>query len=296
MFKIFLFLPFLLFTFSQRPIPPTIVFMSDFGTVDDSVAICKGVMLSVEPSVRILDLTHQVTPFSIADGARFLAGASLHYPAGTIFVAVVDPGVAGLRRSIVARSRRGHLYVLPDNGLLTFVEERDGLEVVREVVNRDWMIGKGLDSTFQGRDLFAVTAGRLARGDDWSGVGPLVEQIVKLPHRRASLNAFGIEGEVVAVDGPYGNLFTNISEEMFTRLGYHYGDLVNVRLGRRSLKMRFVKTFGDVSIGQPLLYIDSRDTLALAINQGNFSRRYRVSPPAKIRILSSPTAKSGATD
>src|SRR6201998_2419820 len=95
---------------------PTIVFMTDFGTVDDSVAICRGVMYSIAPEVRIVDLTHQVTPFSILDGARFLEGATPYYPAGTVFVVVVDPGVGSTRKAVVARSRRGQYFVLPDNG------------------------------------------------------------------------------------------------------------------------------------------------------------------------------------
>src|SRR5690242_11445157 len=87
--------------------PPTIVFMTDFGVVDDSVAICRGVMYGIMPDVRIVDLTHQVTPFSILDGARFLFGATPYYPAGTVFVVVVDPGVGSARKAIVAHSKRG---------------------------------------------------------------------------------------------------------------------------------------------------------------------------------------------
>src|ERR1022692_3224502 len=121
--------------------PQTIVFMTDFGVVDDSVAICRGVMYSIIPGVRIVDLTHQVTPFSILDGARFLYGATPYYPAGTVFVVVVDPTVGSTRKAIVARSKRGQYFVLPDNGLLTLVEQRDGIEGVREITNPEWMIG-----------------------------------------------------------------------------------------------------------------------------------------------------------
>ena len=121
--------------------PQTIVFMTDFGVVDDSVAICRGVMYSIMPEVRIVDLTHQVTPFSILDGARFLYGATPYFPAGTVFVVVIDPTVGSTRKAIVAKSKRGQYFVLPDNGLLTLVEQRDGIEGVREITNPDWMIG-----------------------------------------------------------------------------------------------------------------------------------------------------------
>src|SRR5450432_337513 len=121
--------------------PPTIVFMTDFGLADDSVAICRGVMYSILPSVRVVDLTHQVTPYSILDGARFLYGDTPYYPAGTVFVVVIDPGVGSVRKAVVAKSKLGQYFVLPDNGLLTLVAQRDGIEAVREIANPDWMIG-----------------------------------------------------------------------------------------------------------------------------------------------------------
>src|SRR5712691_12875144 len=151
---------------------PTIVFMTDFGTADDSVAICKGVMYSIAPEARIVDLTHQVTPFSILDGARFLYGATPYYPPGAVFVVVVDPGVGSSRKAVVAKSKRGQYFVLPDNGLLTLVEQRDGIDAVREITNTDWMIGTKLSSTFHGRDIFSPVGARVARGEDWTQVGP----------------------------------------------------------------------------------------------------------------------------
>lgn len=134
--------------------PPTIVFMTDFGTVDDSVPICKGVMFSILPTVRIVDLSHQVTPFSILDGARFLEGVTPYYPAGTVFVVVIDPGVGSARKAVIIESKRRQYFVLPDNGLITLVADRDRLEGAHEITNTNWMIGKALSSTFHGRDIF----------------------------------------------------------------------------------------------------------------------------------------------
>src|SRR5579864_2485926 len=161
---------------------PTIVFMTDFGTVDDSVAICRGVMYSIAPEVRIVDLTHQVTPFSILDGARFLHGASPYYPAGTVFVVVVDPTVGSTRKAVVVKTKRGQYFVLPDNGLMTLVQDRDGIEAAREITNSDWMIGAALSSTFHGRDIFSPAGAHLVRGDDWTKVGPEldVSKLVRL--------------------------------------------------------------------------------------------------------------------
>src|SRR5215467_2859682 len=169
--------------------PPTIVFMTDFGVLDDSVAICRGVMYGVMPGVRIVDLTHEVTPFSILDGARYLFGATPYYPEGTVFVVVVDPGVGSTRKAIVAHSKRGQYFVLPDNGLLTFVEQRDGIDEVREITNPDWMIGSKLSSTFHGRDIFSPVGAHMARGDDWTKVGPEipVKDLVRLDVKIAKL-------------------------------------------------------------------------------------------------------------
>jgi S-adenosylmethionine hydrolase len=266
--------------------PQTIVFMTDFGVVDDSVAICRGVMYSIMPDVRIVDLTHQVTPFSILDGARFLYGATPYYPAGTVFVVVVDPGVGSVRKAIVAKSRRGQYFVLPDNGVLTLVEQRDGIEAVHEITNTDWMIGTKLSSTFHGRDIFSPVGAHVARGDDWTKVGPEmpVASLVRLELKAPRLDERGVTAEVIATDGPFGNLVTNLDGEEFLKLGYQRGEEVPVKVGGKEMKMKFVRTFSDVPVGQPLLYIDSRGHLGLAVNQGSFSSVYGVKPPAELFI------------
>lgn len=271
---------------SGEKYPPTIVFMTDFGVVDDSVAICRGVMYSIMPSVRIVDLTHEVTPFSIRDGARFLYGAVPYYPAGTVFVVVIDPGVGSTRKAIVARSRSGQYFVLPDNGLLTLVEQRDGIEAVREITNPDWMIGTKLSSTFHGRDIFSPVGAHLARGDDWTMVGPEmpVKDLIRLEMKPAAIDDHGLSATVIATDGPFGNLVTNVEAEDFLKLGYARGQKVPVTIGGKAMKIKFVKTFSDVPVGQPLLYIDSRGRLALAVNQNNFAATYGVKPPVALSI------------
>jgi S-adenosyl-L-methionine hydrolase (adenosine-forming) len=266
--------------------PPTIVFMTDFGVLDDSVAICRGVMYGILPSVRIVDLTHEVTPFSILDGARFLYGATPYFPAGTVFVVVVDPTVGSMRKAIVARSKRGQYFVLPDNGLLTLVEQRDGIESVREITNPGWMIGSKLSSTFHGRDIFSPAGAHVARGDDWTKTGPEVpvKDLVRLKLKTATLDDRGLKATVIATDGPFGNLVTNIDADDFLKLGYQRGQVVPVTVGGREMKMRFVKTFSDVPLNEPLLYIDSRGHLGLAVNQSSFAATYGIKPPAELVI------------
>ncbi len=266
--------------------PQTIVFMTDFGVVDDSVAICRGVMYSIMPDVRIVDLTHQVTPFSILDGARFLYGATPYYPAGTVFVVVIDPTVGSTRKAVVAKSKRGQYFVLPDNGLLTLVEQRDGIEGVHEITNADWMIGTKLSSTFHGRDIFSPVGAHVARGEDWTKAGPEmpVASLVRLDLKTPKWDEHGVTAEVIATDGPFGNLVTNLDGEEFLKLGYKRGEEVSVKIGEKEMKIRFVRTFSDVPVGQPLLYIDSRGRLGLAVNQRSFAATYDVKPPVEFFI------------
>jgi S-adenosylmethionine hydrolase len=258
--------------------------MSDFGTADDSVAICKGVMLGIEPHLRIVDLTHDVRPFSVRDGARLLAGTAPYYPSGAVFVAVVDPGVGGPRKAIVVASGRGQYFVLPDNGLITLVADRDGVRQAREIANPAWTDGAARSSTFHGRDVFAPVAARLARGDDWTRVGPPIADLVRIDVGGTRSDQAGIAGQVIGVDGPYGNLITNVAADDFRRLGWAFGDTVPLKIDGRNFLLPFARTFGDVPVGRPLLYVDSRGRMALAVNQGHFARTYRIEPPASLLI------------
>lgn len=264
--------------------PPTVVFMTDFGLIDDSVALCKGVMYGIAPNLRIVDLTHQVNAYSIADGARFLFGATPYFPAGTVFVVVVDPGVGSSRKAVVAKSRRGQFFVLPDNGLMTMVEDRDGIDGVREITNPDWMIGAKISSTFHGRDIFSPVGAHIARGDDWTQVGPVVKELVRLDLKPAQVGDRGLTGEVIALDGPFGNLVTNIDSEDFLKLGYQRGDRLKVTIAGHTVELPFVKTFSDVPLNQPLLFIDSRGRASFALNQSSFAAKYDIHPPQPIYI------------
>ena len=260
----------------------TLVFMTDFGLQDDSVAICKAVMLRIDPALKIMDITHQVTPFSIIDGARYLAGTSPYYGPGTVFVAVIDPGVGSSRKAIVAKSKLDQYFVLPDNGLLTMIEDRDGIAEAREITNPEWMIGGKLSSTFHGRDIFSPIGARLARGEDWRQVGPVVQKLVRLKLMPAKMEAGGLSGEIIATDGPFGNLITNIDGDLFSKLGYGIGDSVQLTISGKPYRIQFVRAFSDVPLGKPLLYIDSRGHLAIAVNQGNAQSVLQVKLPSPV--------------
>jgi S-adenosylmethionine hydrolase len=263
---------------------PTIVFMTDFGTANDAAAICRAVIVGIVPNVRIMDITHQVTPFSIEEAARFLEGVTPYYPAGTVFLVVVDPGVGTARKPLIVRTRRGQFFVLPDNGLLTPVADRDGVEGAREITNPAWMIGDRISSTFHGRDVFSPAAAHLAAGADWTQAGPPVTDLVRLAPRVATLDAGGIRGEIIGLDDPYGNLITDVRSDDFTRLGYALGDRVPVTIDKRRFIFPFARTFMDVPVGRPLLYVDSRGRIEFALNQRDMSRTYGIRPPAAVFI------------
>jgi S-adenosylmethionine hydrolase len=263
---------------------PTIVFMTDFGTANDAVAICKGVILGIAPNARIMDITHQVTPFSIEEGARFLEGVTPYYPPGTVFLVVVDPGVGTSRKAVIVKTKKGQYFVLPDNGLVTLVTDRDGFEGAHEITNSAWMIGDKISSTFHGRDIFSPTAAHLAEGEDWTLAGAEVSELVRLSPRTATVEANGITGAVIGLDDPFGSLITDVESGDFKKLGYEFGDKVTLKIDKRQFTFPFVKTFMGVPVGQPLVYIDSRGRVGVAVNQGDFSKKYKISPPVPVFI------------
>jgi hypothetical protein len=272
---------------AQRPAPTKVIgFMTDFDVKDDAVGICKAVMDGVAPGVRIIDITHQSEPYNIAMGARFLAGSAPYFPKDAVFVVVIDPGVGSTRKAIIARSRVGQFFVLPDNGLLTLVQDRDGIVEAHEITNTAWMIGSGISSTFHGRDIFSPAAAHLARGDDWTTAGPALDiaKLVRLDLHNATVDATGLHGQVIGTDGPYGNLVLNVPSETFAQLGYKLGDQVPITLDGKRYTFPFLKTFSDVPVGQELFYIDSRGRLSLGINQRNFSETFKVGEGAELSI------------
>jgi S-adenosyl-L-methionine hydrolase (adenosine-forming) len=268
----------------SAPRKPTIVFMTDFGTANDAVAICKAVIAGIAPDARITDITHQVTPFQIEEASRFLYGVTPYYPAGTVFLVVVDPGVGTSRKAIIVKTKKGQFFVLPDNGLVSAVVDRDGLAGAREITNQSWMIQAAVSSTFHGRDIFSPAAAHLAESWDYTIAGPEVPQLVRLTPKTPSIEDIGVTGDVIGLDDPFGSLITDITREDFEKLGYALDDKVAVQINKKPVTLPYVKTFMNVAVGDSLLYIDSRGRVAIAVNQGNYSKKFAVEPPATIFI------------
>src|SRR5215467_8452690 len=220
---------------------PAIVFMTDFGTANDSVAICKAVIARISPDARVMDITHQVTPFQIEEASRFLVGVTPYYPAGTVFLAVVDPGVGTSRKAVIVKSKKGQYFVLPDNGLISAVIDRDGLEGAHEIANQNWMIESAVSSTFHGRDIFSPAAAHLAEGWDYTIAGPALTDLVRRSSNAATIENKGATGEVIGLDDPFGSLITNVTKEDLMSLGYVLDDKVTVQINKKPVTLPYVK-------------------------------------------------------
>jgi len=272
---------------AQQPAPTKVIgFMTDFDVKDDAVGICKAVMEGIAPGAHVIDITHQSEPFNIAMGARLLAGSAPYFAKDAVFVVVIDPGVGSTRKAIIAKSKLGQYFILPDNGLLTLIQDRDGIAEAHEITNPAWMIGSGISSTFHGRDIFSPAGAHVARGDDFAQAGPSldVSKLVRLDLKNATIDGSGLHGQVIGTDGPFGNLVLNTPAETFFQLGYKMGDRVPVTLAGKSYIFPFVKTFSDVPVGKELFFIDSRGRLSVGIDQGNFSKVYKIGEGAELTI------------
>jgi S-adenosylmethionine hydrolase len=255
-----------------------LVLLTDFGTQDGAVSAMKGVAYSVSQELLISDLSHE-NP-SIFVGAYRLYQAEQFWPKDTVFVAVVDPGVGTARLSVVLKTRTGHYFVGPDNGLLSLVAERDGIEGLRQIderVNR--RPGSDDSHTFHGRDVFAYTGARLAAGViDFEHVGPPLapQTLISIPYRRAERAGNVVKGIVPVLDVQFGNVWTNIPKSLFDELHVALGAAVRVRIfhDNRLIDEEVVpyqRTFGEVPIGKPLVYVNSLMNLAVALNQASFA-------------------------
>lgn len=261
-----------------------IVFQTDFGLKDGAVAAMKGVAITTDSSLRLFDLTHEIPAYNVWEAAYRLEQTIPYWPAGTVFVSVVDPGVGTNRQSVVLKTKSGHYIVTPDNGTLTLVAETQGIEAIRRIdesINR--RRGSENSYTFHGRDVYAYTAARLASGIiSFEKVGPLLPAtVVKIPYQKAVSENDIIKGSIPVLDVQYGNIWTNIPATMLKQNNINTGDELQVSIYEDStLKyqgfLKLVATFGDVPTGKALAYYNSLMNLSFAINMGNFSALHKV--------------------
>jgi S-adenosylmethionine hydrolase len=278
----------------RRTMPgPFISFMTDFGVGATAPAVCRGVMLSIAPDARILDLTHAVRQFAVRDGAFLLTRSLPYFPIG-LHVAVVDPGVGTERRPIAISVVRGDLLIGPDNGLLVPAAEKlGGIVEVRALENRDlWL--PTVSHTFHGRDIFSPVAAHLATGAAFETVGPPLstDEIVSLVLPGATIRDGGIDTAVLFIDA-FGNCqlageTADLRElakplEVGRKFAMHLSS--RGERGAETLTVPWVATFGDVPVGSPLLFEDADYAgPALAINQGSAAGQFGLALDARLRL------------
>ena len=260
-----------------------LVLLTDFGTEDGAVSAMKGVAYTVSQDLLISDLSHE-NP-SIFAGAYRLYQAEQFWPKDTVFVAVVDPGVGTSRLSVVLKTRTGHYFVGPNNGLLSLVAERDGIEGLRQIderVNR--RKGSEESHTFHGRDVFAYTGARLAAGTiTFEQVGPPLapQTLISIPYRRPERSGNKVTGIIPVLDVQFGNVWTNIPKSLFEELHPSLGAPIRIRIFHDDKLVDdsvapYRRTFGDVEVGKPLVYVNSLMNLAVALNQQSYAAAHRI--------------------
>lgn len=262
-----------------------LVLMTDFGVRDGAVAAMKGVALHVDSSLSILDLTHEVKPFDVWEGAYRLFQTHAYWRDGTVFVVVVDPGVGTARKSLAARLHGGQIIVCPDNGLLTWLEPN--LECVREINETLHRLPGSAESyTFLGRDLYAYVGAKLACGQLlFDDIGAEISTITRLEIPEPYLKNGIVSGVIPVLDINFGNVWTNIPKALLEQLGVQNGTELLIQILednqlRYASRLPFVHSFGAVQRGDGLVYVNSLLHTALAINCENFATKHSISSGA----------------
>jgi hypothetical protein len=257
-----------------------IALLTDFGTRDAYVAEMKGMILQINPKATLVDVTHEISPQDLVHASYVLRHCLPYFPAGTIFVAVVDPGV-GTPRRILAMRFSGRVVLAPDNGLVTLVHRDAELQEIRIVENRRFF-AHTLSATFHGRDIFAPVAGHISLGLSLDHLGPVADQLDILDLRKAHRDEAGvIHGEVVYIDH-FGNLVTNIStvDISAANVGRH---ALEVFLGDQTVGPIRV-TYSDAAAGEPLALIGSTDQLEISVNKGHAANQLQAGRGMPVRV------------
>jgi S-adenosylmethionine hydrolase len=259
-----------------------VTFLTDFGLQDDFVGTCHGVIASIAPDARVIDITHGIRPGHVLQGALMLANTLPYMPAG-VHLAVVDPGVGSSRRALALRDREGRLYVGPDNGLLLPAAERvGGVVEAHELANAEYSL-QPVSRTFHGRDLFAPAAAHLAAGVALDGLGPPVDpdELVRLELPQPEVGQNRIRAVVVVVDR-FGNVALNLRREHVEHAKLAPGTRVELACRGERFYAVFARTFGDAPRGSLILYDDSYGSLALAVSRGSAAELLRVEEGGEI--------------
>ncbi len=261
-----------------------LVLQTDFGLVDGAVSAMEGVALKEDIELKIHNLTHEITPYNIYEASYRLYQTVEYWPEGTVFVSVVDPGVGTNRKSVVAKTKQGHYIVTPDNGTLTHLNNFVGIIELREISKNLYRSDSNYSYTFHGRDVYAYTGAKLASGKiSYEEVGEKIplEEINLIPLHQPIFSNGVVQGKVDILDVRFGSLWTNIPREEFLKLDINYGEKLELTIYNNDMlvyqnQVIYGKSFADVRIGSPIIYINSLFKVGIAINQGSFAKAYNV--------------------
>lgn len=255
--------------------PPTVCLFTDFGWDDPYVAQLKGVIISIAPNVRLVDLNHSVTAYNVTEGGYLLNQCATEFPAGTIFVAVVDPQVGTNRDPILIETNKQKYFVGPDNGLFAQVIQSQGLLHAWRLDKSDFYRAGDLSRTFHGRDIFGPVAAHLADGTDPARLGTEMKTLEVEAPKEPAFNGGVIETQVQHIDH-YGNIILNLKAGSDLAGRLKEGTLVRISTGHESYSAPFVRTYGDVDKGRLLLLFGSSGQLEISVNQGSAARQIKV--------------------
>jgi S-adenosylmethionine hydrolase len=258
---------------------PIVALLTDFGTADHYVGAMKGVVLGLCPDVTLVDITHDIPPHDILTGAIELAAACRFFPAGTIFLVVVDPGVGSARRAI-ALEAGDYRFVAPDNGVLTCVVNDLKVKRCVELTERRYARAT-VSRTFEGRDRFAPAAGWLAKGVDLSAFGRPAGTVTRVEIPQPMTNADALVGQVLRVDR-FGNLVTNIERRQFEQ--FRGSSPVAIEADGHTVE-RLVTTYADVPPGVACALFGSTDHLEIACNGESAHVRLALGRGASVRVV-----------
>jgi S-adenosyl-L-methionine hydrolase (adenosine-forming) len=261
-----------------------ITFLSDYGHRDEYVGVCHGVIERIAPGATVIDLTHGLPPQDVRAAALALRNALPYLPRG-VHLAVVDPKVGTPRRPLVVRCHDGHQFVGPDNGLLwPAIEHCGGIEVAIDITHSPYRL-EPVSATFHGRDLFAPVAARLALETPIESAGSPIspEMVARLEIPRATVRRREIAALVLAVDR-FGNLQLNVGEDHLREAGFSQGDALAVQVGNERRRATLGRTFGDVPIGEAVLFEDSSRAIALALNGGSAAESLSAASDTEVEL------------
>ena len=256
---------------------PTIGLFTDYGWDDPYVGQLKGVILTINPNARLLDITHSVTPFNLVEGSYLLDQCAEEFPAGTIFVAVVDPQVGTDRLPVLIETTKGKFFVGPDNGLFTKVIAHEGLARAWQLDRPEFFRAGDISHTFHGRDIFGPIAAHLSAGTDPDRLGTPVKTLTTLPDRPPTFAAGMVASQILHIDR-YGNVILNLPKDGDMAAKLHEGNLVRISIGKDSFSAPLVKAYGEVEKGRLLLLYGGSGLLEIGMNQGSAERQLKVEP------------------